>query len=63
MQLLVLDQTRPDIGLNVIKVVVPELCHFWRRLGKRRMYEVPVKMKWLAEPLETHQLNPYSIFF
>ena len=44
LEVLVLDQTRPDIGLSVARVVVPGLCHFWRRLGFRRLYEVPVAM-------------------
>lgn len=61
--LLMLDQTRPDIGLSVVKVVVPQLCHFWRRFGKPRLYEVPVAMGWLKQPLQAEQLNPYSIFF
>ena len=33
LEVLVLDQTRPDIGLPVVKVVVPGMRHFWRRLG------------------------------
>ena len=33
MKMLVLDQTRPDIGLKVVKVIVPGMRHFWRRLG------------------------------
>ncbi len=63
LELLVLDQTLPDIGLNVVKVVVPQLCHFWRRLGKRRLYEVPVQLGWRDAPLTEAQLNPDSIFF
>ncbi|NIM48279.1 MAG: TOMM precursor leader peptide-binding protein [Gemmatimonadales bacterium] len=63
LEVLVLDQTRPDIGLAVVKVVVPGLCHFWRRLGPRRLYEVPVKMGWLDNPLEEDQLNPFTVFF
>jgi len=63
LELLVLDQTRPDIGLAVVKVVVPELCHFWRRLGKKRLYEVPVSMGWIGRPNRADELNPYSIFF
>jgi oxazoline/thiazoline synthase len=63
MEMLVLDQTRPDIGLNVVKVVVPELCHFWRRFGKRRLYELPVQLGLLPEPKTADDLNPHSIFF
>jgi oxazoline/thiazoline synthase len=62
MELLILDQTRPDIGLKVVKVIVPGLRHFWRRLGSGRLYEVPVKLGWLKQPLQEHELNPFSMW-
>ena len=31
MEMLVLDQTRPDIGLRVAKVIVPGMRHMWKR--------------------------------
>ena len=63
MEVLVLDQTRPDIGLNVVKVFVPGLRGIWNRLGPGRLYDVPVKMGWLPEPLTENQLNPMPVFF
>jgi ribosomal protein S12 methylthiotransferase accessory factor len=63
LEVLVLDQTRPDVGLNVIKVIVPGLRHFWRRLGPGRLYDVPVKLGWLAKPQAEDELNPWSVFF
>jgi ribosomal protein S12 methylthiotransferase accessory factor len=63
MEMLVLDQTRPDIGLSVVKVVVPQLCHFWRRFGKQRLYDVPVNMGFRQRPLRADEFNPHSIFF
>lgn len=63
MEVLVLDQTRPDIGLNVVRVIVPGLRMFWKRLGAGRLYEVPVKLGWLPEPNSEHQLNPFPIWF
>ncbi|NER34799.1 MAG: TOMM precursor leader peptide-binding protein [Oscillatoria sp. SIO1A7] len=62
LEVLVLDQTRPDIGLNVVKVLIPGMRIFWKRLGPGRLYDVPVKMGWLSEPLEENQLNPIPIF-
>lgn len=62
MEMLVLDQTRPDIGLNVVKVIVPGMRHFWKRLGAGRLYDVPVKLGWLPEPLKENQLNPFPMF-
>ena len=58
METFVLDQTRPDIGLNVVKVIVPGLRHFWSRFAPGRLYDVPVNMGWLSEPLTEEQLNP-----
>lgn len=58
----ILDQTRPDIGLHVVKVVVPGLRHFWARYADGRIYDVPVQMGWLLAPLNESELNPISIF-
>ncbi|WP_326984311.1 TOMM precursor leader peptide-binding protein [Chryseobacterium sp. MYb264] len=58
----ILDQTRPDIGLYVVKVVVPGLRHFWARYADGRIYDVPVKMGWLPASLNESELNPISIF-
>lgn len=62
MEMLVLDQTRPDIGLKVVKVMVPGMRHWWKRLGSGRLYEVPIKMGWLKEPFLEHQLNPFPMW-
>jgi ribosomal protein S12 methylthiotransferase accessory factor len=63
MEMLVLDQTRDDIGLPVVKVVVPGLRHFWCRLGPGRLYDVPVQMGWLNTAHTEDALNPIPIFF
>jgi oxazoline/thiazoline synthase len=63
LETLVLDQTRPDTGLHVVKVFVPGLRHFWPRFGSGRLYDVPVQMGWLRESLTEDQLNPRHIFF
>jgi len=62
MEMLVLDQTRPDIGLNVVKVIVPGLRHFWKRLGPGRLYDVPVDMGWLDKPLMEEDMNPIPLW-
>ncbi|GAB4304578.1 MAG: TOMM precursor leader peptide-binding protein [Oscillatoriaceae cyanobacterium] len=62
LEMLVLDQTRPDIGMKVAKVVVPGLRHFWKRLAPGRLYDVPVKMGWLPEPIAESALNPLPIY-
>jgi len=63
MEMLVLDQTRLDIELPVTKVIVPGLRHFWARFAPGRLYDVPVKLGWLEEPLTEDQLNPIAVFF
>jgi bacteriocin biosynthesis cyclodehydratase domain-containing protein len=62
MQLLVLDQTRPDVGLPVVKVIVPGLRHFWDRFAAGRLYDVPVALGWLDKPTGEPDLNPIPIF-
>lgn len=62
MEMLVLDQTRPDIGLRVVKVVVPGMRHFWKRWGPGRLYEVPVQLGWLREPTPEERLNPFPMW-
>ncbi len=56
--LLVTDQTRPDIGLPVVKVVAPGLRHFRPRFAPGRLYDVPVAMDWRSSPTEESELNP-----
>jgi bacteriocin biosynthesis cyclodehydratase domain-containing protein len=55
---LVLDQTRADIEVPVVRVIVPGLRHFYRRFAPGRLYDVPVKLGWLKEPLAEAELNP-----
>ncbi|MBD2562723.1 MULTISPECIES: TOMM precursor leader peptide-binding protein [Nostoc] len=62
LEMLVLDQTRPDVGLRVAKVIVPGMRHMWKRLGSGRLYDVPVKMGWLKEPLTENQINPFPMW-
>jgi oxazoline/thiazoline synthase len=61
LETLVLDLTQPDVGLPVVKVMVPGLRHMWRRTAPGRLYEVPVRMGWLKNSLLEEELNPYSI--
>jgi len=58
LETLVLDQTRPDIGMSVVKVVVPGLRHFWPRFAPGRLYGVPVAMGWLPGRPAEEDLNP-----
>ena len=62
MEMLVLDQTRPEVGLPVAKVIVPGLRHFWPRLAPGRLYDVPLRLGWLARPHAEDELNPIPMF-
>jgi oxazoline/thiazoline synthase len=63
LETLALNQTRPDVGLAVVKVFVPGLRHFWPRFGAGRLYDVPVILGWRTHVLEESQLNPVPIYF
>ena len=63
LEVFVLDQSRPDLDVKVAKVIVPNLRHFWRRLGKGRLYNVPVELGLLRDAVDEAALNPRSIFF
>jgi len=55
---LVLNYTRPDIEVPVVRVVVPGMRHFYRRFAPGRLYDVPVKLGWRDRPLSENELNP-----
>jgi thiazole/oxazole-forming peptide maturase SagD family component len=62
MEMMVLDQTRAEIGLPVVKVIVPGLRHFWARYAPGRLYDVPVRLGWLNAPTPEEDLNPIPMF-
>ncbi|RQS12942.1 bacteriocin biosynthesis cyclodehydratase [Burkholderia sp. Bp9002] len=62
MDVLVVDKTRPDIGLSVAQVIAPGLCHFWPRFGARRLYSVPMQLGWRGTPCDESALNPALLF-
>ncbi|MEU6092937.1 TOMM precursor leader peptide-binding protein [Streptomyces sp. NPDC047085] len=62
MELLVLDQTRPDLDIPVVKVIVPGMRHFWARLAPGRLYDVPVALGRLTAPTSYEELNPVPLF-
>jgi ribosomal protein S12 methylthiotransferase accessory factor len=63
LETLVVDLTRPDLDLNVARVIVPGLRHFWPRFAPGRLYDVPVALGWLERPLTEEELNPIPFYF
>lgn len=61
LDVLVLDQTRADLGLHAVKVIVPGLRGFARRFAPGRLYDVPVSCGWRAAPLSESDMNPEPI--
>jgi ribosomal protein S12 methylthiotransferase accessory factor len=61
LETLVVDQTRPDLGLCAVKVVVPGLRHFWPRFAPGRLYDVPERLGW-TRALAEADLNPVPLF-
>ncbi|MFI1975072.1 TOMM precursor leader peptide-binding protein [Streptomyces wedmorensis] len=62
LEVLVLDQTRPDLGLPVVKVVIPGMRHFWARFAPGRLFDVPVRLGRLNSPTAYEDLNPVPLF-
>ncbi|KJC37726.1 TOMM precursor leader peptide-binding protein [Bradyrhizobium sp. LTSP857] len=56
---LVLDQTRPDVEVPVVRVLVPGLRHFYRRYAPGRLYDVPVKLGLLDRPRLESELTSF----
>jgi bacteriocin biosynthesis cyclodehydratase domain-containing protein len=56
---LVLNQTRPDVEVPVVRVIVPGLRHFYRRFGPGRLYDVPVRLGLRDRPLPESELTPF----
>jgi oxazoline/thiazoline synthase len=56
---LVLDQTRPDVGVPVVRVTVPGLRHFYKRFGPGRLYDIPVKLGLIERPRLESELTPF----
>ena len=61
MELLVLDQTRPDIGMPVARVIVPGMRHYWERFAPGRLYDVPVETGLRGSRLAEADLNPAPV--
>lgn len=62
LELLVLDQTRPDVQVPVVKVIVPGLRHFRQRFAQGRLYDIPVQCGWRGAPNAETDLNPIPFF-
>lgn len=59
---LVVNKTRPDIGLPVVQVIVPGLRHFWPRFGPGRLYDVAPAIGLSDRRILETELNRAPLF-
>ncbi|NOU49855.1 YcaO-like family protein [Pseudoalteromonas sp. JBTF-M23] len=57
-----LDYKRSESPMHTAKVFVPGLCHIWPQLGNPRLYNTPVKLGWLDEPLTEATINQQGLY-
>lgn len=57
-----MDLTRRDIGLPVVRTVAPGLRHFWNRFAPGRLYDIPLALGWVEQPIGEADLNPRWMF-
>lgn len=62
LEVLVLDQTRPDIRVAVVKVMVPGLRPVAACFAHGRLYDVPVRLVWRDCSCPESDLNPVPFF-
>lgn len=60
---LVLNLTRPSIGTPIVRAIVPGLRSTQPRLAPGRLYQVPVRLGWLARPCIGAELNATPFMF
>lgn len=60
LELLVLDLTRPEVGVPVAKAIVPGMRVEGPRHAPGRLYDVPVELGWLERPRTEDELNPLA---
>jgi ribosomal protein S12 methylthiotransferase accessory factor len=58
LEILILEQTRENMGMPVVKVLVPGMRTWWARFAPGRLYTLPVQLRWLNGPKGECELNP-----
>jgi ribosomal protein S12 methylthiotransferase accessory factor len=62
LETLVIPYHRPELPVSVVKVVIPKTLHIWPQLGNKRLYDTPVKLGWLDEPLNEQTINQQGLY-
>ncbi|RZM85470.1 bacteriocin biosynthesis protein [Pseudoalteromonas rubra] len=62
MEVIAFEYTRKFSPVSTVKVFVPGLCHIWPQLGNPRLYQTPVKLGWLEQPLTEQTINQQGLY-
>lgn len=57
LDVLAVNLTRAELGIPVVRMIVPGLRSFVRNLAPGRLYEVPLKMGWIRQVLNPDEMN------
>jgi oxazoline/thiazoline synthase len=63
LKLWIVPVTRPELGIPTIRILCGELCHAGHRLGHSRLYNLPVRLKWLSQQRSELDMNPTPCIF
>jgi bacteriocin biosynthesis cyclodehydratase domain-containing protein len=58
LDVLTVSLTRPELGIPVVRTIIPGLRSLARSLAPGRLYSVPVSLGWIPEALTPEQMNP-----
>jgi ribosomal protein S12 methylthiotransferase accessory factor len=58
LRFLAIDLTRPEVGVPVVRVIVPGLRPLRRRLAAGRLFDVPVRLGWRRTRMSVGEMNP-----
>lgn len=62
LNIFIVNTTRPNIPLHTVKIIIPGLNFIWPELGNKRLYELPVLLKWQSVQLSESELNKHELF-
>lgn len=57
LEFLVADLTQPDVGMPVVKAVVPGLRHAYKEFAPGRLYDTPVELGWRDQPSTEDEMS------
>ena len=62
MDLIYIDYNRPEVPINTVKVIIPGMNHIWPQFNNKRLYQVPLDMKWHNDIKLERELNSQHLY-